>query len=190
MEKSSIVSQLSGRLNGLKKLKQADFKSKLQVATGIIQSKIQYLLPLFGGAPEYLLNALQVQQLKAARFVCGYKSYYWSTKKLLNTCGWLSVKQQEFYSTTLLVHKIATTSLPHNIHSDMFQPYNVNTRAASQGQIRYGVQYRGENVMTRGSFKYRAQQYYSTIPRDMKIQSLGIFKSRLKKYANQKIPVR
>ena len=188
--KSSIVSQLSRRLNGLKKLKQADFKSKLQVATGIIQSKIQYLLPLFGGAPEYLLNALQVQQLKAARFVCGCKSYYWSTKKLLNTCGWLSVKQQEFYSTTLLVHKIATTSLPHNIHSDMFQPYNVNTRAASQGQIRYGVQYRGENVMTRGSFKYRAQQYYSTIPRDMKIQSLGIFKSRLKKYANQKIPVR
>ena len=123
--KGSIVSQLSGRLNGLKKLKQADFKSKLQVATGIIQSKIQYLLPLFGGAPEYLLNALQVQQPKAARFVCGYKSYYWSTKKLLNTCGWLSIKQQEFYSTTVLAHKIATTSLPHNIHSDMFQPYNV-----------------------------------------------------------------
>ena len=72
----------------------------------------------------------------------------------------------------------------------MFQPYNVNTRAASQGQIRYGVQYRGENVMTRGSFKYRAQKYYSTIPRDMKIQSLGIFKSRLKKHANQHIPVR
>ena len=136
--KGSIVGQLSGRLNGLKKLKQADFKSKLQVATGIIQSKIQYLLPLFGGAPEYLINAMQVQQLKAARFVCGYRSYYWSTKKLLNTCGWLSVKQQEFYSTTLMVHKIATTRLPHNIHSDMFQPFNVNTRAASQGQFVMG----------------------------------------------------
>ena len=148
------------------------------------------MLPLFGGAPEYLLNALQVQQLKAARFVCGYKSYYWSTKKLLNTCGWLYVKQQEFHSTTLLAHTIATTSLPHNIHSDMFQPYNVHTRAASQGQILYGVQYRGENVMKRGSFKYRAQQYNLTIPRDMKIKSLGISKSRLKKHANQEIPVR
>ena len=68
--KSSIVSQLSGRLNGLKKLKQADFKSKLQVATGIIQSKIHYLLPLFEGGLESLLNATQVQQLKAARFFC------------------------------------------------------------------------------------------------------------------------
>ena len=85
--KNSIVSQLSGRVNGLKKLKNADFKSKLAVATGIIQSKIQYLLPLYGGAPKYLLEAVQVQQLKAARFVCGYGSYYWSTTKLLKTCG-------------------------------------------------------------------------------------------------------
>ena len=120
----SIVSQLSGRLNGLKKLKNGDFKSKITVATGIIQSKIQYLLPLYGGAPKYLLEAIQVQQLKAARFVCGYGSYYWSTTKLLKTCGWLSVKQQEFYSTTLLAHKIATTQRPLNLH-------------AAQGQIRY-----------------------------------------------------
>ena len=40
--KNSIVNQLTGRLNGIRKLKQADFKSKLAVATGIIQSKIQY----------------------------------------------------------------------------------------------------------------------------------------------------
>ena len=57
----------------------ADFKSKLAVATGVIQSKIQYLLPLYGGAPDYLLRAVKVQQLKAARFVCGYSSYFWST---------------------------------------------------------------------------------------------------------------
>ena len=134
--KNSIVKQLSGRLNGIKQLKQADFKSKLSVATGVIQSKIQYLLPLYGGAPEYLLRAIQVQQLKAARFVCGYGSYYWSTQKLLKTCGWLSVKQQEFHSTTLLAHKIAINRLPRNLHAAMFQPYNVNTRAAAQGQIR------------------------------------------------------
>ena len=115
--KSSILSQLSSRLNGMKKLTQADFKTKLAVATGIIQSKIQYLLPMYGGAPDYLLNSIQVQQLKAARFMCGYKSYYWSTQKLLNTCGWLSVKQQEFYSTCLLAHKISTTSLPRNLHA-------------------------------------------------------------------------
>jgi hypothetical protein len=40
--KNSIVCQLAGRLNGLKKLQQADFKSKLSVTTSVIQSKIQY----------------------------------------------------------------------------------------------------------------------------------------------------
>ena len=186
----SIVSQLSGRLNGLKKLKNGDFKSKLTVATGIIQSKIQYLLPLYGGAPKYLLEAIQVQQLKAARFVCGYGSYYWSTTKLLKTCGWLSVKQQEFYSTTLLAHKIATTQRPLNLHAAIFQPYVVNTRAAAQGQMRYGANFWGENEMTRGSFKYRAQQYYSTLAMDMKSKPLGTFKVKLKKHASQKIAVR
>ena len=45
--KNSIVCQLAGRLSALKKLQQADFKSKLTVATAVIQSKIQYLLPLW-----------------------------------------------------------------------------------------------------------------------------------------------
>jgi hypothetical protein len=152
--KSSIICQLEG----LKKLKQADFKSKLTVATALIQSKIQYILPLYGGAPDYLIRAVQVQQLKAARFVCGYSSFYWSTEKLLRACGWLSVRQQEFYSTTLLAHKIVTTSLPHNIWSDMVHPHPVNTRAALQGQIRFSNTYRGFSELTRNSFKYRAQR--------------------------------
>ena len=188
--KTSIVKQLAGRLNGLKKLKQADFKSKLAVATGIIQSKIQYLLPLYGGAPDYLKRAIQVQQLKAARFVCGYRSYYWSTQKLLQTCGWLSVNQQEFYSTSLLAHKISTTSLPRNLHAAMVQPYEVNTRAAARGVIRYGDNYRGESELTRSSFKYRAQRYYNAIPRDIKCQSLATFKVKLKQYAASNVPVR
>ena len=174
----------------MKKLTQADFKTKLAVATGIIQSKIQYLLPMYGGAPDYLLNSIQVQQLKAARFVCGYKSYYWSTQKLLNTCGWLSVKQQEFYSTCLLTHKISTTSLPRNLHAAIIQPHLHNTRAAAQGQIRYGAEYAGGTEMTRSSFKYRAQKYHNTIPRDIKCQSIATFKVKLKQHAAKKIPLR
>ena len=188
--KSSVISQLAGRLNGLKKLKQADFKAKLTVATAVIQSKIQYLLPLYGGAPDYLLRALQVQQLKAARFVCGYSSYYWSTEKLLQSCGWLSVKQQEFYSTTLLAHKIVTSSLPHNLWVDMVQPHAVRTRAAAQGHIRYGANYRGATENTRNSFKYRAQKYYSRISAQMKSQSLSTFKIKLKQFSFRNIPVR
>ena len=72
----------------------------------------------------------------------------------------------------------------------MFQPYVVNTRAAARGQIRYGANFWGENEMTRASFKYRAQQYYSTLAMYMKSQPLGTFKVKLKKHAGQHITVR
>ena len=189
-KKSSIIKQLSGRLNGLKKRNQGEFQTKFAVATGIINSKIQYLLPLYGGAPDYLIRAVQVQQLKAARFVCGYRSFYWSTQKLLQKCGWLSVKQQEFYSTCLLAHKISTTSLPRNLHAAIVQPYTVHTRAAARGEIRYGDNYRGETDSTRSSFKYRALRYYNAIPGDIKGQSLAAFKAKLKHYAARNIPIR
>ena len=42
--KESVLKQVTSRLNGLKKIAvNADFKTRLMVATGIIQSKLQYL---------------------------------------------------------------------------------------------------------------------------------------------------
>ena len=148
------------------------------------------MLPLFGGAPDYLMKAVQVQQLKAARFVCGYQSYFWSTKQLLQKCGWLSVKQQDFYSTTLLAHKRVSSSLPRNICADMVVPHGRNTRAAAQGEIQYGQNYQGFSELTRSSFKYRAQKYYSQITGVMKNKSLQAFKSSLKKHTAEKVSIR
>ena len=72
----------------------------------------------------------------------------------------------------------------------MVQPHTVRTRAATQGQIRYGTNYRGESEMTRSSFKYRAQKYYSKIPGGMKAQPISSFKKKLKEFAGKNIPVR
>ena len=41
-------------------------------------SKLSYLIILWGGAKQYLLKALQVKQLAAARTVCGVASWRWS----------------------------------------------------------------------------------------------------------------
>ena len=174
----------------MKKLKNADFKTKLSVSTGLIQSKIQYLLPLYGGAPKYLINCIQVKQLQAARWVCGYESFFWSTTKLLKKCGWLSVRQQEFYATSILAHKIVSTGAPRNLYSAMVAPHRRNTRAAANGGIQYGENYKGKTDLTRTSFKYRAQKYYSSIPASIKNTTLQAFKSRLKKYTADTIPVR
>ena len=68
-------------------------------------SKLTYLITLWGGAQQYLLSALQVQQLAAGRAVCGFGCWGWSRKKLLDKVGWLSVKQLVFFHTALQAHK-------------------------------------------------------------------------------------
>ena len=50
-------------------------------------SKMVFLITLWGGAQQYLLKALQVQQLTVARTVCGFNSWGWSKKKLLDKVG-------------------------------------------------------------------------------------------------------
>ena len=68
----SMVRQLTRRVNGLALISpRADFSTKLMVANDIVMSKMCYLVQLWGGCEDYLLNALQVQLNKAARLVTG-----------------------------------------------------------------------------------------------------------------------
>ena len=57
--KASVQAQLRSRVNALKMICQhADLKTRKMVAAGIITSKLLYMLPLFGAAPDYLMRTL------------------------------------------------------------------------------------------------------------------------------------
>ena len=59
-----------------------------------------------GRSAGYLMKALQTQQLNDARLLWGDSSYYWSTDKLMQECGWKSVRQQEYHVASMLAHMI------------------------------------------------------------------------------------
>ena len=76
--KESLLNQLNSRLNGLKKVcVNASFGTKLMVVNGAVMSKLSYLITLWGGAQQYLLNAIQIQQLAAACQVCVFGCWRW-----------------------------------------------------------------------------------------------------------------
>ena len=53
--KKSLVKQLTTRLNGLSLvLKRARFKTRIMVANAVINSKLCYLIQLWGGTQDYL----------------------------------------------------------------------------------------------------------------------------------------
>ena len=85
------MKQLTSRTNGLKKIAgNANFGTKLMIANGAVNSKLVYHIKLWGNAQQYLLQALQRQQLVAARVVCGPQAWRWSRKKILGKVGWMS----------------------------------------------------------------------------------------------------
>ena len=92
------------------------------VANGLVMSKVCYLIQLWGGCEGYLLNSLQVQLNKAARLVKGF-SCFTSTRKLMEICGWLTVKQLVVFQTTLMVHKTLISGRPHYMSSRLSSDY-------------------------------------------------------------------
>ena len=64
--KDSLIKTINKRIGALKQIKKvASFKARLNIANGIVMSKILYLLPLYAGCAEYLLKAIQTKQTEA-----------------------------------------------------------------------------------------------------------------------------
>ena len=96
---------------------------------GIFHSKLVYLINVWGGAPIYLLKALQVQQMIAARTVCGFQCARWSRSRILKTVGWLSVRQLIEFHAILQVHKTLGSGYPRLLYEDFDcdHPYQTRT---------------------------------------------------------------
>ena len=183
--KGSLLQQLTSRIAGLRKVcKNGSFKTRLMVANGAVMSKLGYLITLWGGASDSLLRAVQVQQLVAARLVVGYGCWRWSRKKLLTRVGWLSVKQLVFYHTVLQVFKTLQSGVPRALYLAMSDQYPRNTRNAARGQIRSS-----ETFKSTSTFKYRAMQWYNSVPSDVRTGSTSTVKKKLKNWISSSIPI-
>ena len=182
--KGSLTSQLTSRINGLKRVcRNANFKTKLKVANGIVMSKLTYLITLWGGAQGYLLSALQVQQLTAARAVAGFASRFWSKRKLLDHVGWLSVRQLIFYHTVLQTHKTMATKKPKALYLSLCSHFPYRTRNSSMGLIRE------DQDFNRKGFKYRARQSFNMVPEEVREGSIETVKKKLKQWVKNNIPI-
>ena len=155
------------------------------IANGSVQSKLIYLINVWGGAQQYLLKAsLQLQQLTAARTVCGPQSMRWSKSRLLQKVRWLSVKQLIEFHTILQAHKTLITGKPVALFDELSGSYPYQTRSATVGDIRL----KKENSSLR-TFKYRAMVLYNRVPQNVKTGSLLSFKQKLKQWIKENVPL-
>ena len=142
------------------------------------------MITVWGGTKQYLLRALQVQQLNAARTVCGFHSRWWSTRRLLQHVGWLSVRQLVFFHTALQTHKTIVTGVPRPLFSHLSADNPYRTRSVTEGKIKLRDDYRSTRT-----FKYRAMTTYNSIPVDVRTGTQSTVKKKLKKWVVENIPI-
>ena len=184
---TSMVKGLTTRLGALKKIgRVASFKNRKMVAEGLIMSKLSYLIPLWAGCENYLLQALQRIQNKAARVVTRSDL---STAGHLGQCGWLSVQQLAVYQTCILVHKVLESRTPQYLYSMFTMDYPCNTRLAARLEIRQDSSI-PDKELTKDSFRWRAVKEYNKIPLDIIQQSLKTFKTKLWRWILTTVPIK
>ena len=182
--KASLLKQLTSRINGLLRVCQnSKFGTRLMLANGAVHSKLVYLITVWGGAQLGLLRALQVQQLRAARAVCGFQSTRWGKAKLLRKIRWLSVRQLIEFYTVMQVHKTLTTGKPRPLYHAFTVSYPYFTRGAASGHIRLP-----HNTSLK-SFRYRAMVSYNRVPQKVFKGSVATVKKNLKQWICKNIPL-
>ena len=195
---NSLVKALNLRLGALKKVSSiASFKTRKTLANGIFMSKLIYLMPLWSGFEDYLVNSLQVVQNKAARTVAKL-GIFTPTKTLMKVCGWMSVRQLMAYHSLVLLHKTLRSKTPVYLHQKITSgghfPYR--TRAASEcppgfsftvshptdnGAIK---QQSGSKLgLSKQGWCWNSVELYNLLPTDLRLdRKLPSFKKRLKNW--------
>ena len=176
----NLITALNIRLGALKKIQKiASFKTRKMIAEGIFNSKLSYLIELWGGCGAGLKYSLQIIQNKVARVVTRLD---WSTsvKELLKQCGWLSVNQLIFYHSVLLVYKVRMSKTPrylYKMHNSW--SYQYRTRQADSGLIKLMGKPRLD--ITKNSFKWRSASQFNQLPHEIrKLENILEFKSKTK----------
>ena len=182
----SLIRSLNSRVGALKMVcRVASFKTRKMIADGIFMSKMTYLIALWGGCADQLINPLQKAQNKAARAVTKLD---WNTpvRTLLHQCGWLSVHQLAVYHSVVMVYKVMQTESPRYLFSMFSNKYNCDTRHARRALLRPTRDC--ELELSEESFRWRAARAFNALPLSVRnASSMKTFKIEVKKWVRENI---
>ena len=166
------------------------------MANAIFMSVLTYSMPVWSGAPGYVLTALQAVQTEVARVVTGRN---WQpgggprrvkTRELLQQCGWMSVQQLGVHTSVMEVHRILQNKQPQYLYKKL----TARTRAQGVHRTRQNYQFVEEGLVDRGllevsrarldvtnkSWRWRAAGQYKQLPNMMKKLNIKECKNQFK----------
>ena len=165
----------------------ADFKSRKMIATGLVMLRLTYRIQVYGQANDYLIQILQTQQNRAARFVAN-SALGTRTSAVLKQVGWLSVKQLFVYHSLLLVWKIQQSGEPLFLKEKFMKRFPYATRQAT-GNC-FSLNDTPKSEFSRKSFVYGSSVLWNSLPSDVrKTEKLLPFKTKLKCWVKENVSI-
>ena len=178
----SLIKSLNKRLNALKQIKRVTtFAQRLAIANGIFNSKVVFLISVWGGTEHYLLNSLQIVINKAMRVVCNVGKSV-RVEELQKRTRWLSLRQAIVYHSLMVARRILTTEQPKYL----FKKLSETLQQQNERRHNYGTRHGSSQAAPRlalisASWLYRVEELYRRLPGDIVELPLGGSKDQLYK---------
>ena len=166
----SMLRFLNKRLNMLKILSRyADFKSRKALAEGLLLSKIDYCVALWGITINSIIDKIQKIQNKVVRVVFGKRDYRAVTlAALFKQLKWLQIKNTRKYHDTIILHSMLKYQTPRSIAQkfDVQTTHRHNTRH-SQNRFRLTRSTTSTNTQRSNGFVCRAAKNWASLDKVM-----------------------
>ena len=169
-EKNSLFPTLRKLLGSLKHQgKKIPKKCRKVLATGLIHSKLSYLLPLWGGSQGNLTRKAQGILNKAARWATGLPRKT-RTTVLMRETNWLSIREMTYQHGAVLMWKILHTRRPLQMYRRMTikDDWSLDTK---EPRLQF----------TTRTYRHQATKNWNEIPEAIRtISTVSSFKRALK----------
>ena len=167
------VRQQLGRLRHLGNL--IPRKSRENLARGMILSRLNYLMPLWGGAANSLIRKAQTTLNTTARWVTGLPRRT-RISKLMDKTGWYSIREQIRISTALQSWKLYNLNRPERLTQSLEINRDDDTMTPRRPRL----------LVTARCFKWRACQEWNNLPPSLRWEkSLPRFKSKIRRLVKE-----
>ena len=184
----SLIKSLNKRLNALKQIRRVTtFAQRLAIANGIFNSKVVFLISVWGGTEEYLLNSLQIIINKAMRVICNVGKSV-KVEELQKQTNWLSVRQAAVYHSLMAARRILSSKQPCYLYGKLSKALRIENERSHDYGTRHGATLAAPRLaLISSSWLYRVVDLYRSLPRDIVELPVGgsrdqLYKKKLRKW--------
>ena len=155
-----LISSLRKTVGALKHLgDQLPANCKKLLATGLISSKLSYLISVWGGTTPNHMKKIQIVINSAARMITGLGRRT-KISRLMEACNWLTVDEMATYHTTLAMWNTIWRKSPLEVHNRITidNQFKLSTQPPRLQTTQANFRHRGVKIWNQLDLETRSQK--------------------------------